>query len=140
MLTREAVVERALRYCDLAVTQGLLAIRSHVDTSDPKLVTVEGTSGSPRPGQALYRPPARRIPAGRYYRAADGVASLNRALDMGVDIVGGNSHFERTMEEAGCRSRHCAGSPPTAACRSTCIATRRMIRCRAMWKHWRPAR
>ena len=40
-LTREALVERALRYCDLAVTQGLLAIRTHVDTSDPRLVTVE---------------------------------------------------------------------------------------------------
>lgn len=40
-LTREALVERALRYCDLAVAQGLLAIRSHVDTSDPKLVTAE---------------------------------------------------------------------------------------------------
>jgi len=31
LLTHEAVVERALRYCDLAVSQGLLAIRSHVD-------------------------------------------------------------------------------------------------------------
>jgi cytosine deaminase len=40
-LTKEALVERALRYCDLAVTQGLLFIRSHVDTSDPRLVTVE---------------------------------------------------------------------------------------------------
>ncbi|MBC7478691.1 MAG: amidohydrolase family protein, partial [Pseudorhodobacter sp.] len=27
------------------------------------------------------------------------VATLNRALDMGVDIVGGIPHFERTMEE-----------------------------------------
>ena len=35
LLTHEAVVERALRYCDLAVAQGLLAIRSHVDISDP---------------------------------------------------------------------------------------------------------
>ncbi|MDE1996896.1 MAG: amidohydrolase family protein, partial [Rhizobiaceae bacterium] len=41
IVTREQLVDRALRYCDLAVTQGLLFIRSHVDTSDPKLVTVE---------------------------------------------------------------------------------------------------
>ena len=40
-LTREALVQRALRYCDLAVTQGLLAVRTHVDTSDPRLVTIE---------------------------------------------------------------------------------------------------
>ncbi len=41
LLTKEALVERALRYCDLAVSQGLLFIRSHVDTSDPRLVTAE---------------------------------------------------------------------------------------------------
>jgi len=41
LLTHEALVERALRYCDLAVSQGLLAIRSHVDVSDPRLLTVE---------------------------------------------------------------------------------------------------
>ena len=31
LLTMDAIVERALRYCDLAVSQGLLAVRSHVD-------------------------------------------------------------------------------------------------------------
>jgi cytosine deaminase len=41
LLTPEALVERALRYCDLAVAQGLLAIRSHVDISDPRLITVD---------------------------------------------------------------------------------------------------
>ncbi len=39
------------------------------------------------------------FPQDGYYRARDGVASLVRALDMGVDIVGGIPHFERTMEE-----------------------------------------
>src|ERR1700677_2041435 len=41
LLTHEAVVERALRYCDLAVSQGLLAVRSHVDVCDDRLVAVE---------------------------------------------------------------------------------------------------
>src|ERR1700752_2555096 len=40
LLTPEAVAERALRYCDLAVSQGLLAIRSHVDICDDRLVAV----------------------------------------------------------------------------------------------------
>ena len=34
LLTPEAVAERALRYCDLAVSKGLLAVRSHVDSPD----------------------------------------------------------------------------------------------------------
>src|SRR6185312_9528920 len=34
-LTQDAIVERALAYCDWAVARGLLAIRSHVDVCDP---------------------------------------------------------------------------------------------------------
>src|SRR5262245_23397555 len=33
-LTTDAIVERALQYCDWAVGKGLLAIRSHVDVCD----------------------------------------------------------------------------------------------------------
>ena len=41
LLTQEALVERALAYCDWAVARGLLAIRSHVDVCDPRLLAVE---------------------------------------------------------------------------------------------------
>src|SRR4051794_10512984 len=41
LLTHEAVKERALAYCDWAVSMGLLAIRSHVDTCDDRLLAVE---------------------------------------------------------------------------------------------------
>src|SRR5882757_7516437 len=40
-LTHEAVAARALAYCDMAVAQGLLAIRSHVDVCDDRLIAVE---------------------------------------------------------------------------------------------------
>ena len=40
-LTQEAIRDRALRYCDLAVSQGLLAVRSHVDVCDSRLLAVE---------------------------------------------------------------------------------------------------
>ena len=39
-LTHEALVERALAYCDWAVAQGIGAIRSHVDVCDPRLLAV----------------------------------------------------------------------------------------------------
>ena len=41
VLTQEALVERALAYCDWAVAKGLLAIRSHVDICDDRLLAVE---------------------------------------------------------------------------------------------------
>ena len=40
-LTQQAIVERALAYCDWAAAQGLLAIRSHVDICDPRLLAVD---------------------------------------------------------------------------------------------------
>ena len=40
-LTQDSLVERALAYCDWAVAKGLLAIRSHVDICDPRLLAVE---------------------------------------------------------------------------------------------------
>ncbi|MFZ5576808.1 MAG: amidohydrolase family protein, partial [Pseudomonadota bacterium] len=40
-LTQDAIVERALAYCDWAVAKGLLAIRSHVDVCDDRLLAVE---------------------------------------------------------------------------------------------------
>ena len=98
-LTVDALVDRALRYCDLAVIQGLLAVRTHVDTSDPRLVTVEAMLEVKRRVEPYLDLQVVAFPQDGYYRANDGVASLTRALDMGADIVGGIPHFERTMEE-----------------------------------------
>jgi cytosine deaminase len=98
-LTREAVVERALRYCDLAVSKGLLAVRSHVDVSDPKLVTVEGLL-EVRDLVAPYLDlQLVAFPQDGFYRCPEAATALERALDMGVGVVGGIPHFERTMEE-----------------------------------------
>ncbi|MBB3810303.1 amidohydrolase family protein [Pseudochelatococcus contaminans] len=99
-LTREALVERALRYCHLAISQGLLAIRSHVDVSDPRLVTAEALLEvrdivSPYIDLQLVA-----FPQDGYYRAPQAASALERALDMGVDVVGGIPHFERTMADA----------------------------------------
>ncbi|MBB3387881.1 cytosine deaminase [Rhizobium sp. BK275] len=99
ILTREALVERALRYCDLAVSQGLLHIRSHVDTSDPRLVTAEALIEVRERVAPYIDLQLVAFPQDGYYRAADGVTALNRALDMGLDIVGGIPHFERTMAD-----------------------------------------
>ena len=99
LLTKEALVERALRYCDLAVSQGLLFIRSHVDTSDPRLVTAEALIEVRERVAPYITLQLVAFPQDGYYRAAEGEASLARALDMGLDIVGGIPHFERTMDD-----------------------------------------
>jgi cytosine/creatinine deaminase len=115
-------VERALRYCDLAVSQGLLAIRTHVDTSDPRLVTVEAMIEVRERVKPYLDLQIVAFPQDGYFRARDGVASFARALDMGADIVGGIPHFERSMEdgrlsvEALCRIAADRGMPVDLHC------------------------
>lgn len=99
VVSKEELVDRALRYCDLAVSQGLLFIRSHVDTSDPKLVTAEAMLEVREKVAPYIDLQLVAFPQDGYYRAAEGVFALNRALDMGIEIVGGIPHFERTMDE-----------------------------------------
>ncbi|MBB6223227.1 amidohydrolase family protein [Rhizobium leguminosarum] len=99
IVTKEELVDRALRYCDLAVTQGLLFIRSHVDTSDPRLVTVEAMIEVREKVAPYIDLQLVAFPQDGYYRSPGAIHTLNRALDMGVDIVGGIPHFERTMGE-----------------------------------------
>ncbi|MEP4340694.1 MAG: cytosine deaminase, partial [Lentilitoribacter sp.] len=71
----------------------------HVDTSDPKLVTAEAMLEVREKVAPYIDLQLVAFPQDGYFRAAEGVFALNRALDMGVEIVGGIPHFERTMEE-----------------------------------------
>jgi cytosine deaminase len=99
LLTQEAVIERALRYCDLAVSQGLLAIRSHVDVCDDRLLAVEALIEVRRQVAPYLDLQLVAFPQDGYYRSPNAVENLARALDMGVEVVGGIPHFERTMSE-----------------------------------------
>ncbi len=56
---------------------------------------------------------------------------------MGIDIVGGIPHFERTMDEGRLSLKPCAVLLPKGGCRSIFIATRPTIRCRGILKRWR---
>ncbi|PJE26847.1 cytosine deaminase [Pseudooceanicola antarcticus] len=102
-LTKEALIDRAVRYCDLAVSKGLLAVRSHVDVSDPRLVTAEALLEVREIVAPYIDLQLVAFPQDGFYRCPEAAEALVRALDMGVDIVGGIPHFERTMED-GARS------------------------------------
>ena len=99
LLTHEAVAERALRYCDLAVSQGLLAVRSHVDVCDDRLVAVEALIDVRAKVKPYLDLQLVAFPQDGYFRSAKAARNLERALDLGVEVVGGIPHFERTMAE-----------------------------------------
>ena len=99
LLTEEALVERALAYCDWAVARGLLHIRSHVDTSDPSLLPVRALLEVQRRVAPYIDLQLVAFPQDGVLRTAGGLESLTRALDLGVQVVGGIPHFERTMAD-----------------------------------------
>ena len=98
-LTQEAVIERAMAYCDWAVARGLLAIRSHVDVCDPRLLAVEALLEVKRRVAPWLELQLVAFPQDGVLRSPGALDKLKRALDLGVEVVGGIPHFERTMND-----------------------------------------
>jgi len=98
-LQREAVIARALAYCDMAIAQGLLAIRSHVDVCDDRLLAVEALLEVKSRVAPYLDLQLVAFPQDGFYRSSTAERNLLRSLDMGVEVVGGIPHFERTMAD-----------------------------------------
>lgn len=99
LLTEDALVERALAYADWAVAKGLLAIRSHVDTSDASLLPVRAMLEAKRRMASYLDVQLVAFPQDGVLRSPGGLDNLKRALDLGVEVVGGIPHFERTYAQ-----------------------------------------
>jgi cytosine deaminase len=98
-LTQQALVDRALQYCDWAVAKGLLAIRTHVDVCDDRLLAVEALLQVKKTVAPYIDLQLVAFPQDGVLRSPTALANLKRALDLGVDVVGGIPHFERTMAD-----------------------------------------
>ncbi len=97
--TVDEMIDRALRYCDWAVSMGILAIRSHVDTTPDHLNTVTAMLEVRDRVSEYLDLQLVAFPQDGLYRTPTGRENLIRALDMGVDVVGGIPHFERRMQD-----------------------------------------
>ncbi len=97
--TRDEIVSRALTYCREAMGKGVLAIRSHVDVTDKSFRTVEALLEVRETIKGKMDLQLVAFPQDGWFRAAGAEAQVIRALDAGVDIVGGIPHGERTMAD-----------------------------------------
>ncbi len=98
-LTVEALKERALALCRWSIAKGTLAIRSHVDICDDRLLAVEALLEVRKTVKDWIDLQLVAFPQDGYLRYANSVRNLKTALDKGVDVVGGIPHFERTMAD-----------------------------------------
>ncbi|MHC1479520.1 cytosine deaminase [Frateuria aurantia] len=98
-LDEEQIYGRARRLCEMAIAQGNLAIRSHVDTSDPRLTAVRALLRLRDDMRSWLDIQLIAFPQDGYLRLPAGRRQLQAALDLGLDGVGGIPHFERTATE-----------------------------------------
>ena len=92
-LTPDAVRDRALELLHWSVARGNLAVRSHVDTSDESLMAVDVLLDIKRQMAPWIDLQLVAFPQDGVLRIPKGVENLNRALDKGVDVVGGIPPF-----------------------------------------------
>ncbi len=97
--TVEMVKERALKLLNWSIARGTLAIRSHVDICDPQLTAVTALLEIREQMSPYIDLQLVAFPQDGYLRDPLAKENMARALDMGVDVVGGIPHFERTMAQ-----------------------------------------
>ncbi len=98
-LTVENIKARAIKLCHWAIARGTLAIRSHVDVSDDRLLAVKALLEVREEIKPYIDLQLVAFPQDGYLRRPGSADNLKRALDLGIDVVGGIPHFERTMAD-----------------------------------------
>jgi cytosine deaminase len=98
-LTVEHIKARARQLCHWAIARGTLAIRSHVDVTDDRLLAVNALLEIRDEIKPYIDLQLVAFPQDGYLRHPGSAENLRRALDLGIDVVGGIPHFERTMEQ-----------------------------------------
>lgn len=99
LLTHEGVKDRAREYLRWCIAQGILFIRSHVDTCQPSLLGARALVEVRDELRGLIDVQLVAFPQHGFLRFPDGERLLDEALDLGVDAVGGIPHYERSRED-----------------------------------------
>src|SRR5277367_5926233 len=89
LLTHEAVKERAREYLRWCVSQGILFLRSHVDTCQASLVAARALVELREELRGVIDLQLVAFPQHGLLRHPDAVRLLDEALDLGFDAVGG---------------------------------------------------
>ena len=98
LLTHEAVKERAREYLRWCVAQGILYLRSHVDVCHDSLIGARALIEVREELRGVIDVQLVAFPQHGFLRYPGAERLLDEALDLGVDVVGGIPHYERSRE------------------------------------------
>ena len=97
-LSADTIKDRARKLCKWAIARGTLVIRSHVDVSGKNLIAVEALLDIKKEMKNYIDIQLVAFPQDGLLRS-NCMNNLLTAIEMGVDVIGGIPHFERTMDE-----------------------------------------
>ncbi|WP_237049252.1 cytosine deaminase [Lentibacillus amyloliquefaciens] len=97
--TKDDIKERALQAVQMQLKHGIQHVRTHVDVSDPTLKGLEAlleVKAEMKPWMDIQLV---ALPQEGMYTNPEGEELLEKAIDMGADVVGGIPHYELTRED-----------------------------------------
>ncbi len=98
-LTYEDVQKRALKALKLMASQGTLFVRTHVDVSTPQLTALEALLDLKEQVKDWMTLQIVAFPQDGIFSHSNHLNLLEKALQMGADVVGGIPHYELTRED-----------------------------------------
>jgi cytosine deaminase len=104
-LSLEDVKQRAIETLKLQATQGVLFVRSHADVSEASLTALQALLEVREAVKSWITLQIVAFPQDGIYGSPQNEMLLEKALDMGADVVGGIPHYELTRDD-GARSVH----------------------------------
>ena len=98
-LTKEIIKKNAIEAIKWEVANGTLKIRTHADASDPTLLTVESLAEVKEEMKDLVDIQIIAFPQDGIYTTPEGEKLMEKAMEVGADVVGGIPHNEFTRED-----------------------------------------
>ena len=99
VLSREDVIDRAEEIIRWQVANGVLFVRSHVDTTDPKLMALDALLEVRDRVRDVVELQIVAFPQEGICSFPDGEKLMEEAAQRGADVVGAIPHFEDTRED-----------------------------------------
>lgn len=98
-ITKDKIKKNAKRVIDWYIANGVLRVRTHADCTEPTLLTVEALLELKDEMKELIDIQVVAFPQNGIYSDKRYYDLLIRAIDMGVDVIGGAPHLELSRED-----------------------------------------
>ncbi|MCP4746647.1 MAG: cytosine deaminase [Desulfobacteraceae bacterium] len=98
-VTKESIKKNADKVIKWLIANGTLKIRTHADTTDPSLITVEALVEVKKAWRNQVDIQIVAFPQDGIFTRPDSAKLMQRAVEIGADVIGGIPHHEITSQD-----------------------------------------